>query len=705
MVSKPILYDQHGVQIRVTPGAAHAAKVLGTPGLKNLGGRIQEEYDTGLKPWEKAVRVYLEMKDDVTVATLLDAIKLPLLSADFDVEPFSDLPADIAAKDFLWDNMMTMNRQSWRSHVADALESIDFGWSIGEMVMEKRADGHIYLRNIDPRGQETLHRWEFNDESKDDTVGFWQRDPDTGKIVLIPIEKTVHMTFRGRKGNPQGKALLRDLWRTWRFTKDLENFEGIGLERSVGGMPVATLPDEPLDEADLTALQNSLRNLRMDEEMYLIVPDGLDVSPYSASMNTGPLNIVIVRKQKEILMRGFAQFITLGMNNVGTQALVKGSQDFFTLGLEAIQQEFLETWNQQLVPYLFRFNRFPGMTGLPRINWDTPGKVDVESMLTAYNTAKTAMVITPTREDEEHWRAIMDLPDLPEGVGEGPRNIPEPASRFSEPLVLPSKPKKPPWFGFTEDDPNLRSGGGDFEDSTNRTQQRLVNIYDAWAVETRNLIVDAQDRGIGQQGFTAIVNGRLSELETSLVSAQQEGINAAIGLAVTARLLSTPSVRNVVLAMTATAAQGLRTGLIDSIRDRLTSKLQDASELSGDSVAFDRSGLKGIFDTARASVASSAGVAWNGLFVALLAAGREQESQTGRTQRVRWNLNDAAEHCVGGGGKFGCPDLAGIYDSWQELPTVPAGETQCRGNCRCVLEAETSPGSNVWERGIPEFVP
>ena len=276
----------------------------------------------------------------------------------------------------------------------------------------------MYIKNLDPRGQETLDRWEFDPVDKDDTTGFWQRDPDTGALTLIPLDKTIHMTFRGRKGNPQGKSLLRDIWRLWRFIKDLENFEGIGLERSVGGMPIAELPDEPLDDADLAALQEALRNLRMDEEMYMITPFGLKVSPYSANMNTGPLNVVILRKQKEMLMRGFAQFLTLGMNNVGTQALEKGSQDFFTLGLKAVQQEFLETWNQQLVPYLFRFNKFPGMTGLPKISWDTPGRVDVEAMLTAYNTGKSAMVITPTREDEEHFRAIMDLPDLPEGVGE-----------------------------------------------------------------------------------------------------------------------------------------------------------------------------------------------------------------------------------------------------------------------------------------------
>jgi len=33
-------------------------------------------------------------------------------------------------------------------------------------------------------------------------------------------------------------------------------------------------------------------------------------------------------------------------------------------------------------------------------------------------------VITPVEEDEDHIRGILDLPDRPEGVGEGPREAP-----------------------------------------------------------------------------------------------------------------------------------------------------------------------------------------------------------------------------------------------------------------------------------------
>lgn len=401
------------------PALRLATTIIGEKGLKNLGGRIQEEYLESLKSWKTLVDIYREMKDDITIATALDAIKLPILAADFDVERASDSAGDVAARDFLWDNMKGMRRQTWHSYINDALEMVDFGWAISEIVLEKRLDGRLWIRNLDPRGQETLERWDFDDH--DEVTAFIQRDPDTGRQITIPIRKTIHLTFRGRKGNPQGKAILRDLHRTWRFIKELENMEAIGLERSVGGMPVAKLPEEPISEQDLIDLKETLRNLRMDEESYLIVPFDIELSSYSGSVNTSAFSSTIERKQKEMLMRVFAQFLKLGMDNVGTQALVAGSQDFFTLGLEAVQNDIVETLNQQLVPFLFRFNHFAGMTDLPRIKWLKPGKKDIAGLLEAYSKGVTSKVITPIKEDEELFRAEMDLPDLPEGEGEGPR--------------------------------------------------------------------------------------------------------------------------------------------------------------------------------------------------------------------------------------------------------------------------------------------
>lgn len=397
--------------------------VLGATGLLNRGGRIQEEYLSALKDWQKLVRIYLEMRDDATIGTLLEAIKLPLLAAEFDVEPAGESDADAKAADFLWENLQQMPSMTWRQHVRDALDYIDFGWAIAEVSLEKREDGRLWLYGLDPRGQETLERWEFDEHDR--ATAFIQRDPDTGRQIVLPLEKCVHVVYRGRKGNPQGNALLRSLYRPWRFLKDLENLEGIGIERDVGGMPIAHL-DEPVEsytDNDIVNLKKALQGLRMDEESYLIEPPGVTIRPYQTTNKAYDVAAVIDRYHKMLLMRFFAQFLTLGMGQVGTQALVRGSHDFFMLALEAIQQELLETWNAKLVSFLFRFNSFPGATGLPRLNWDRPGKVDLAGLVDSYTKAKGASLLTPVREDEEHVRGLMDLPDLPEGVGEEPRDL------------------------------------------------------------------------------------------------------------------------------------------------------------------------------------------------------------------------------------------------------------------------------------------
>ncbi len=406
-------------EMRTEYAEAGPLKVIGVRGLKNLGGRINEEWNAALKTWTKEYKIYQEMRTDPVIGTLLEAIKLPILAAEFDVVKMGDTPADDEAADFLFANLDGMEKQTWRNHVSTALEALDFGFSVSEIVLEKRTDGRLWLKSLEPRAQETLERWEFAED--DSTTAMVQRDPDTGALLTIPLEKCIHIAFRGRKGNPQGQSILRNVYKPWRYMTNLKELEAIGVERDVGGMPVATLPEDTLTDAQVTALKDALKGLRQDEEMYLIVPHGMEVKPYGGGNKLYDVGAIIERYKAEILMFRFAQFLKLGMEKVGTQALVKGSQDFFTLGLISVQQELLEAWQQQLVGYLFTHNSFPGLTQLPRLTWADPGKVDVTALLNAYRQGVSSGVITVLREDEEHLRTSLGLPDLPEGEGEGPR--------------------------------------------------------------------------------------------------------------------------------------------------------------------------------------------------------------------------------------------------------------------------------------------
>jgi len=401
---------------------------LGVRGLKNLAGYVNEEYLSMLQSWDKEAKNYLEMRDDCIIATMLDAIKLPLLKAPITVESVSEGLEDKLAAEFLEKNIHNMNQQLWLDHVQDMLECVEFGFAIAEITLEKRTDGHIWIKNLDPRGQETLYKWGFGEGSERDTTKiFYQRDPDSGEIMEIPLEKCVHVTMRGRKGNPQGHALLRSLFRPWRMCRDLENLEAIGVERDVGGMPVAKLPEGNISDSDMTDLRNALKSLRIDEASFLVLPFGVDVGPYGSGNKTYDVSVIIERLQKMILGRAFAQFLKLGMDNVGTQALVKGSQAFFQLHLGAVQQAILPAWNQQLIPYLFQYNHFPGISGYPKLAWADPGQIDINNIVQALEKAAGIKIFTPTDTDEDNLRELMNWPELPESERGIPREPEKPS--------------------------------------------------------------------------------------------------------------------------------------------------------------------------------------------------------------------------------------------------------------------------------------
>ena len=122
-------------------GGGNIRTVIGVTGLKHIGGRIREEYLNAIKNWSTEVKLYLEMRDDPIIGALTDAIKLPLQAASFDVLAApGGSPNDEAAAEWLWETMNNMENQPWISHVEDALECLDFGFALGEIVLDKRAD-------------------------------------------------------------------------------------------------------------------------------------------------------------------------------------------------------------------------------------------------------------------------------------------------------------------------------------------------------------------------------------------------------------------------------------------------------------------------------------------------------------------------------------------------------------------------------------
>jgi len=111
--------------------------------------------------------------------------------------------------------------------------------------------------------------------------------------------------------------------------------------------------------------------------------------------------------------------------------------------------------------------------------------------------------------------------------------------------------------------------------------------------------------------------------------------------------------------------------------------------------------LSGVGDAIKPGLAQGAGESWVLIFKTQQTLGRAREggrrAQGLPPETIRWVLDPRAAHCAASSGYHGCPDLAGEYDSWDALPTVPAAQVTCRGNCRCHLEVMRD---GQWQRGV-----
>jgi hypothetical protein len=387
-------------------------------GISIWRGTISEEYLPELKPWNRAFKVFQEMEDDAVIGTLYESIIVPLLDSKFDVHPASNAAIDLEVADFIRANTIESESFDWIDHVRDQLEMLSYGFALCEKVLEKRQDGLLWLADLIPIGQETLHSWGPLDDHGRITA-FIQQTLGTipgPSIRIAPVEKLILSSFRPRKRNPMGRAISRALYRPWYFKKNLEVVEAIGAERDVGNVPVAVLGEGLYTSEDMGNLKLGLEGLRIDETSHLIVPHGTEIRPFGSGGKVYDVRGIIRDWAHLIRQRFFMDFVSFGTESVGTQALAKEVTGFFSLALGSIQRELIADWNKQLVPWILQWNnsKFSGRTANPKIVWAKPGKINVQSLAQSVMTLAQGNIIHINKALEDHVREQFELPPITE---------------------------------------------------------------------------------------------------------------------------------------------------------------------------------------------------------------------------------------------------------------------------------------------------
>lgn len=369
-----------------------ATSELGRTGLEEFGGFIYEEFLPQLQG-TKGIKVFREMSDnDPVIGAILFAIEMLIRQVDWRVEPTGTSKEEVEMADFLESNMNDMS-ETWQDTISEILSMLTFGWSFHEIVYKRRLgmqidpdtsskynDGKIGWAKLPIRSQESLWAWIFSDNG--DLLAMEQQPPPDYRIRRIPMEKALLFRTKVRKGNPEGRSILRNAYRPWYFKKNIETIEGIGLERDLAGLPIAWVPPELLDpnassedRAVLTEIKKIVRNVRRDEQEGIVYPLAYDENNnklYDLTLlSTGgrrqfDTSAIIQRYDSRIAMTVLADFILLGHEKVGSFALSSDKTNLFSVALGAWMDSICQIFNRKAVAQLFSLNGY-STDNLPKI--------------------------------------------------------------------------------------------------------------------------------------------------------------------------------------------------------------------------------------------------------------------------------------------------------------------------------------------------
>jgi hypothetical protein len=264
--------------------------------------------------------------------------------------------------------------------------------------------------------------------------------PPLYKTTVLPIDRSLLFRTSIAKGNPEGVSLLRNAYRSWYFKKRLEEFEAIGVERDLAGMPVARVPAEYLKAQPGTdkhktvqAFKNMVRGVRRDENEGLVLPSLFDPDTKqqlfefellsAGGSRTFDTNSIIQRYEQRILMSVLADFILLGHQGTGSYAMHTDKTGIFRAALNSIAKSIADTLNRHAVPRLFKLNAWQ-LDELPKFeptNVDPPDLTQLSSFISA--TAAAGMQWFPDPDLEKFIREIARLPEMTDEAVEYKRQM------------------------------------------------------------------------------------------------------------------------------------------------------------------------------------------------------------------------------------------------------------------------------------------
>lgn len=427
-------------------------KELGVAGDYVKTGYQYDEFLTDLRGL-KGIKKYREMRDnDPTIGAVVAAIQMMLRSVDWVVDKEGK---EGDKRHELIESVMDDMDYPWANCISNAVEIVPYGFSFLEVILKRREDGDIGIKELAPRAQWTLY--EFIPDKNGKPEYFHQQTAE-GHDVKIPLSKGLLFTTPSANNSPLGRSVLRNAYTSYHYLSNIKNIEAIAIERELNGLPVGYIPSEYLTSDDpdkiavLASYKKMLRDVKLNEQGYMLLPSDPyidDEGKYTsikqvdfklvASEGTRAIdtNATILRYQQDITRSVLADFLMLGTGSSGSRSLGENKTDLFYKSLDAFLQMICSVINQKLIPMLMKVNGL-STDGMPKLTYSDPAPVDLQALGDYVRSLGGAGIFLDDKETQDKLRFAAKLPETPEDQDLMGRNTLPNNNSLERPVPSPS---------------------------------------------------------------------------------------------------------------------------------------------------------------------------------------------------------------------------------------------------------------------------
>lgn len=396
----------------------------GAPGFNIVGGYLEtRERGRELGSHEARYTSYSEMLSNVSVVAAGVRYFLNLVAgAGWSFTPAEHPDGERMAE--LAEAILTDDpRTSWARVVRRAAMYRFYGFSLQEWTAVRHEEGHYTLRDVQPRAQSTIKRWDVEEDGT--VVGVGQESPQTMRELYIPRAKLLYMVDDTLSDSPEGLGMFRHLVEPSARLRRYEQLEGTGFEGDLRGIPVGRGPFRELEDKvkngsmtkeDAARLIKPLRDFLRSHVRSEKLAISLDSATYETRdeavrpsgvkqwdvelLNGGSTSFADVAKAIERVNREMARImgveqLLLGGDGGGAFALGKDKTSSFFLLVDGALREIREQVADDLLKNVWRLNGWDPKS-MPVLDTEAVRHTDVqEAAAVLRDLATSGAVLDP----------------------------------------------------------------------------------------------------------------------------------------------------------------------------------------------------------------------------------------------------------------------------------------------------------------------